>query len=264
MILKLRDGLKSPLLGRGLGRGGDYKSFEQKITPSLEFVSSHLFANKFFSLPRRDRHVAFTLAEVLITLGIIGVVAAVTMPTLIKKYQQHVTVNKVKKFYTNMNQILMYAKNEYGDINSWDNSTDFYNSYIKPYIKNVENIQENIYVRGDFDYGVRVVFSDGTQVIISADKNKNFLTGSRVSFIYYTNAKYYTDEYGLDIKYPSRTKFYFVLDNNYTLSVPHINKTRAENLIKCAPKDGFGNNGYADCSTVIYKDGWKISDDYPW
>ena len=39
----------------------------------------------------------FTLAEVLITLGVIGVVAAITMPTLIKNYQKHVWVNQLKK-----------------------------------------------------------------------------------------------------------------------------------------------------------------------
>ena len=35
-----------------------------------------------------SRKIAFTLAEVLITLGIIGVVAAITMPTLINNYQK--------------------------------------------------------------------------------------------------------------------------------------------------------------------------------
>ena len=40
---------------------------------------------------------AFTLAEVLITLGIIGVVAAMTIPTLIKNYQKTVWVNQLKK-----------------------------------------------------------------------------------------------------------------------------------------------------------------------
>ena len=39
---------------------------------------------------------AFTLAEVLITLGVIGVVAAITLPTLIKNYQKHVWVNQLK------------------------------------------------------------------------------------------------------------------------------------------------------------------------
>ena len=40
---------------------------------------------------------AFTLAEVLITLGIIGVVAAMTMPALVANYQKTVTVNRLKK-----------------------------------------------------------------------------------------------------------------------------------------------------------------------
>ena len=43
------------------------------------------------------KRVAFTLAEVLITLGIIGVVAAITLPTLIKNYQKQVYVTQLKK-----------------------------------------------------------------------------------------------------------------------------------------------------------------------
>ena len=40
---------------------------------------------------------AFTLADVLILLGIIGVVAAMTMPTLLAKYQEKQTVTKLKQ-----------------------------------------------------------------------------------------------------------------------------------------------------------------------
>ena len=47
---------------------------------------------------------AFTLAEVLITLGIIGVVAAVTLPTLVANYQKTVWVNQLKKTYTTLNE----------------------------------------------------------------------------------------------------------------------------------------------------------------
>ena len=43
------------------------------------------------------RKAAFTLAEVLITLGIIGVVAALTLPTLVANYQKQVYVNSLKK-----------------------------------------------------------------------------------------------------------------------------------------------------------------------
>lgn len=49
---------------------------------------------------------AFTLAEVLITLGIVGVVAAITMPTLIANYQKTVIVNQLKKSYSMWEQAL--------------------------------------------------------------------------------------------------------------------------------------------------------------
>lgn len=61
---------------------------------------------------------AFTLAEVLITLGIIGVVAAITMPVLIQNYQKHVYVTGAKKavnVITNMFQKEM-ANNEVSSI----------------------------------------------------------------------------------------------------------------------------------------------------
>lgn len=47
---------------------------------------------------------AFTLAEVLITLGVIGVVAAMTMPSLVANYQKKVWVNQLKKTVSVMNQ----------------------------------------------------------------------------------------------------------------------------------------------------------------
>lgn len=40
---------------------------------------------------------AFTLAEVLITLGIIGIVAAMTLPNLIANYQKKIYVNQLRK-----------------------------------------------------------------------------------------------------------------------------------------------------------------------
>lgn len=47
---------------------------------------------------------AFTLAEVLITLGVIGVVAAITLPTLIQQYNKVVWVNQLKKSVSMLEQ----------------------------------------------------------------------------------------------------------------------------------------------------------------
>ena len=45
----------------------------------------------------------FTLAEVLVTLGIIGVVAAMTIPTLMQNYQRQSYVTQLKKVYNELN-----------------------------------------------------------------------------------------------------------------------------------------------------------------
>ena len=57
---------------------------------------------------------AFTLTEVLVTLGIIGIVTALTMPALIANYKEKVLVSQVKKSYSQMqNALKLYAaKNE--------------------------------------------------------------------------------------------------------------------------------------------------------
>ena len=55
---------------------------------------------------------AFTLAEVLITLGIIGVVAAMTLPTVTNKYRGHVLEQQFKKSYSNLSQVIIDMKKD--------------------------------------------------------------------------------------------------------------------------------------------------------
>lgn len=60
----------------------------------------------------KKNYIAFTMAEVLITLGIIGVVAAMTFPGLLGHYQKKSTAVKVQKFYTIFNQAMMLRKSK--------------------------------------------------------------------------------------------------------------------------------------------------------
>ena len=62
---------------------------------------------------------AFTLAEVLITLGIIGVVAALTIPTLMANHRKHVVETKLAKIYSVMNQAITMTNAEYGEASNW-------------------------------------------------------------------------------------------------------------------------------------------------
>lgn len=61
-----------------------------------------------------QRKIAFTLAEVLITLGIIGVVAAMTLPTVINKINNKQNITAMKKAYSELSQIKQTLDYEYG------------------------------------------------------------------------------------------------------------------------------------------------------
>lgn len=100
------------------------------------------------------RKKAFTLAEVLITLGIIGVVAALTMPSLIAHHRKVATASKLKKFYSTMEQAIRFGEAEYGDSNEWvkpdtqedENgngrvSKEFFMTYLAPYFKYTDVVQ---------------------------------------------------------------------------------------------------------------------------
>lgn len=84
----------------------------------------------------------FTLAEVLITLGVIGVVAALTLPSVVANYQKQKTVSFVKKFYNEINNAIKLSVAENGDVDLWmqparDNSYQENLEFVKNYIYHI-------------------------------------------------------------------------------------------------------------------------------
>lgn len=76
----------------------------------------------------------------MITLGIIGVVAALTMPSLIASYQKKSTVTSVMEAYSLLNQALKMYNSINGEEAELDFDTtlsaqDFGQKYFKPYLK---------------------------------------------------------------------------------------------------------------------------------
>ena len=79
---------------------------------------------------------AFTLAEVLITLGVIGVIAAITIPMLITKYQKFQTVTRLKGTYSQIAQAIRLSQDDNGDVEGWDlASADWFDRYLANYMK---------------------------------------------------------------------------------------------------------------------------------
>ena len=65
------------------------------------------------------RFIAFTLAETLIVMGVIGIVSALTLPNLNSSTGDKERVAKVKKIYQNLNDAFTRAEAVYGPYSDW-------------------------------------------------------------------------------------------------------------------------------------------------
>ncbi|MBP3923616.1 type II secretion system protein [bacterium] len=126
-----------------------------------------------FSLPeKRDCHVhsvqlamtkAFTLAEVLITLGIIGIVAAMTLPALISNYKEKTIVSKLKKFESIMSQAFLMSIDNNGTPDYWGLSSNpvvsgpLLSKNLVPYL----NVMKNCELEGKCFYNKGIKFLNG-------------------------------------------------------------------------------------------------------
>ena len=85
---------------------------------------------------------AFTLAEVLVTLGIIGVVSAMTVPTLMQNYQRQSYVTQLHKVYNELSQALVRYQNDKNAVNLREaglTGANAMNSFITTYLKVVKD-----------------------------------------------------------------------------------------------------------------------------
>lgn len=89
---------------------------------------------------------AFTLAEVLITISIIGIISALTLPSVITKYHQNVMEAKFKKAYSSLQQALYSIDpNVYATLssNAGNTQTEFFSDlYSKYKVVNNKNVKD--------------------------------------------------------------------------------------------------------------------------
>ncbi len=225
----------------------------------------------------------FTLAEVLITLGIIGIVAALTMPNLINNYQKHITIVKLKKAYSLLSQVVEHAVADYGEIKNWDKQyngkdTDpenYFNKYWKPYVKItkscVDRYMQNKVKYKSFGYKEPFPIYGGAWLSLNGSTTSNTLviyTG--LDFLTIDNMLIHVgedDNIIVDINGPAgpnragRDAFWFSIDKAKNKIIPLALYYSEE---ECGVKSQAGVGGGYTCADKIIKDGWKIKEDYPW
>ena len=216
---------------------------------------------------------AFTLAEVLITLGIIGVVAAMTIPNLITGYQKKATVTKLQKAISTLNQAYKLSYDEFGDPEDAFSlgAEEYFNTYWAPFIK-VLTYCSTPEVCG-YSSNTPFTFIDGSKistVLVSHSARTTFYTPDGFLYIIFTgggdgngnmvaNKQVYVDINGGD-KPNMMGKDLFILtrvDDKGILPYGY-NASDSTNIKSCSRSNG------SHCAERIKRAGWQIDKSYPW
>lgn len=216
----------------------------------------------------------FTLAEIIITLGAIGILAAITLPTLITNYQKKSTAIRVKKAYTEVLQAIKLSEVDNDSIESWEyansmsteNTKTFIEKYIAPYYKGLTLCSEGLERKCGYPIsiaGANYLSMNGTLLSFRADSNSLWLiidvnNASKPNkmgydvFYFATNKKYELRPYGFINGLTRET-----IKNGYnyggsSLSCKKDNKNN--------PVDDYRHG----CTALLYLDNWEFRKDYPW
>lgn len=221
--------------------------------------------------------IAFTLAEVLITLGIIGVVAALTLPALIESHDKKVTSTRVKVAYSTIMQAIQRSEADNGDFKEWnlvqsqnslENTKLVFDEYLKPYFSGLNYCSTGF---SDSRCGVPVsgagynyAFNNGVGLSIVIEN-----TGI-MYIVIDTNGGKGPNRMGSDV-------FYF---NSATGSLKPsgwydgitresaLNGYQISGYYYGCKKDKYENHDdytYRHaCTSLLMIDGWEFKSDYPW
>lgn len=203
---------------------------------------------------------AFTLAEILITIGIIGVVAAMTLPALTSNYRKHVTAQKLKKASTVLLQAsrMAFAAEGTNDragftpFNS-DEALEMFNRYYVPYIKfdSVEKGTKGVFAYMQDDMAFYFIknaapTSWANTYVMVCTSHKACKNIDESKFNAYLNDL----PNGKDI-------FTFYTSGNIPSWI-YANSTREERIQGCKNQTSM-----EACTALVFEAGWAFPKDYP-
>lgn len=233
----------------------------------------------------------FTLSEILITIGIIGIIATITIPPLINNYRKQMTVKKLKKTYSTLTQAIKMSEAENGSISGWERNTklEFWQTYIFPYLK-VVDIKEFGQIKPKISYtrangtketmftpfsskSIVATLLDGSILILGTESDIS--KGTSLTFGIDINGTQKPNIIGIDFfmfamlfdndndKYPKLVPYGAYKTSDYPfgeMTRENIINTKGSIYSYACSKQGRGQF----CSALIMLDNWQIAKDYPW
>ncbi len=229
---------------------------------------------------------SFTLAEVLITLVIIGIIAAITVPVLMANHKRTEYSARLKKIYSTMNNALRLAETEQGiPAYEWDfsgsDTQEIFDKYFSNYVTCVSKtpVYEEILSSAQSAWlideggssGVKACFlNDGTFIFSPVAYSGSGSTPSNyMIFVVDINGLSKPNREGQD-------QFWFAIGAYGGSDSIDENKCNGFTPITA---DGCGTDSQTytrdvalsqcktyslSCAYLLMMDSWEFKEDYPW
>ena len=220
----------------------------------------------------------FTLAEVLITLGIIGVVVAMTMPVLLSKYREKVYLTQLKKMSAIVETMLVNINAETGSIPDTfrechnlmgGTNSEAYKCFANMIIKYAPlnsgsvKYKEYIYnsdkaIVGNAFFCHRLYLPDGSVIAL------HLITNGYVMFGFDVNGDKGPNKPGIDL-FQSHYYPYVGNDTGFKSLFKALvfeSSSRASVISNCKGSDTQEGHPQS-CMQLIYNNGFEKPSDYP-
>ena len=243
--------------------------------------------NMLFQINKRFNY-AFSAAEVLIALVIIGIIASITIPSFIKNVEKEKMVAQLKSTYLDVNQAIKLSEIENGSITKWNRNiviSQYFDYYIAPYLKilhsEVSTLTTSSYrqISGNYENSFsqllpnktikKYTLNSGAQVFVS-----NSLKNAVLIFID-INGNNQPNQFGKDVfmyqinstvdtKGIKLVPYGYISTSEFTVPV-QMQPTRSFLINENTRNYGCRDDGRGMfCGALIMRDNWKIKQDYPW
>lgn len=223
----------------------------------------------------------FTLAEILITLGIIGILSVMTMPGLIAEYNKKQTAIKLKRLYSLISQAYVHSEADNGPSEHWISQSEgdvkaktlsYVKQYWEPYLQVLNYCDDYISCgyksptplsyKGNsmtwYMFGgerVSLYLNDGTYLLFrpmewyTPDDNIPVLIFGKIQFIIADiNGPKNPNTFGKDI-------FSFIVDTEKHRVIPYgLDFDSSDKKEKCINAPDYQSS----CSALIMEDNWEI------
>ncbi len=205
---------------------------------------------------KTKKQFGFSLVEMFMTILIIGLVAAITIPSIVQMQQEQSAISKLRKTFSAISRAISMSETENENINTWSfpiegSAADmrlWFGTYLESYLKNYNVITKS--------NSIIVRLPDGVDLELTMSSTMEI--------------KVYINGYEGALVVGKNVFFYELVPNTlnpafkaYDKGTTGVGRDKWKTgIYACSAENAVENRRY--CAGLIMHDNWTIEKDYPW